>query len=408
MANWDSLWIDADLATMVEGSAPYGAIRDGAIAVQADRIAWVGRRQDLPDRPERCARQVNSLDGAWLTPGLIDCHTHLVFAGSRVAEFDARRRGASYEDIARAGGGILSTVASTRAATADQLLAGAASRLAEMHAGGVTTLEVKSGYGLDLDTERRLLQTARRLAGQSGLGICTTYLGAHAVPNEFAGRADDYLAFVCDTALPTLAAEGLIDAVDAFCEPIAFSTLQVENLFLRARALGLAVKLHADQLSDSGGAALAARHGALSADHLEYASADGVAALGAAGTVAVLLPGAFYALGETRRPPVDALRRAGVPMAIATDCNPGSSPALSLTQMMNMACQLFALAPEECLAGVTRHAARALGLAADRGTLEVGKRADFATWRVAEPAELSYWISGCRAVEVVVGGVRVR
>jgi imidazolonepropionase len=345
--------------------------------------------------------------GAWLTPGLIDCHTHLVFAGNRVAEFEARRNGASYEQIAKSGGGILSTVAATRAATPETLFALARSRLWSLLAEGVTTIEIKSGYGLDLDTERRMLRTARELARATGVCVRTTYLGAHALPPEFAGRTEDYVTFVCDVVLPALAAEGLVDAVDAFCERIGFDAPQVERIFRKAASLGLPVKLHADQLSDGGGAALAARHAALSADHLEYTGAAGVEALAASGTVAVLLPGAFHALGETRLPPVDELRRHGVPMAISTDCNPGSSPALSLLLMMNMACHRFGLTPEECLAGVTRSAARALGLAGDRGTLEPGKRADLVAWDIAGPAELCYWMGHNPMLDVVIGGQHV-
>jgi len=407
MAQWDSLWIDGHVATMTRGAAPYGAIRDGAVAIRGGHIAWVGRQSDLPDKPARCATAVHSLGGGWLTPGLIDCHTHLVFAGNRIAEFEARRNGASYEQIARQGGGILATVAATRAAGAAELLASARVRLASLLGEGVTTVEIKSGYGLDLDTERRMLATARELGRQSGAGVRTTYLGAHAVPAEFAGRPDDYVAFICDKALPALAGEGLIDAVDAYCEEIAFDTAQVERVFRRARELGLPVKLHADQLADCGGAALAARHAALSADHLEYAGAGGVQALAAAGTVAVLLPGAFYTLGEVQLPPVADLRRHGVPIAIATDCNPGTSPALSLLLMMNMACHLFRLTPEECLAGVTRCAAQALGLDSDRGTIEAGKRADLVAWDISEPAELSYWMGHNPVAGVVAGGQQI-
>lgn len=407
MAQWDSLWIDGHVATMARGAAPYGAIRDGAVAVHGGRIAWIGPQRDLPDAPERCARHVHSMSGAWLTPGLIDCHTHIVFAGNRIAEFEARCNGASYEEIARQGGGILATVAATRAASPEALLSSARSRLLALVAGGVTTLEIKSGYGLDLDTERRMLRAARELGSELAIGVRTTWLGAHAVPPEFAGRADDYVAFICDKVLPALAAEGLVDAVDAFCERIAFDAGQVERVFRRARKLGLPVKLHADQLSDGGGAMLAARYAALSADHLEYTGTAGVEALAASSTVAVLLPGAFYALGETRLPPVADLRRHGVPIAIATDCNPGSSPALSLLLMMNMACHLFRMTPEECLAGVTRCAARALGLESDRGTIEAGKRADLVTWDISEPAELSYWMGHNPMVSVIADGKRI-
>jgi len=407
MAQWDSLWTDGHVATMTRGSGPYGAIRDGAVAVKDGKIAWVGRQDDLPGRPERCASIVQSLGGGWLTPGLIDCHTHLVFAGNRIAEFEARRSGASYEEIAETGGGILATVAATRAAGAEELLASARERLASLRREGVTTVEIKSGYGLDLNTERRILVTARELGRQCGVDIRTTYLGAHAVPAEFAGRPDDYVTFICDKALPALATEGLVDAVDAYCETIAFTASQVERVFNRARGLGLRVKLHADQLADCGGAELAARHAALSADHLEYTGTAGVKALAASGTAAVLLPGAFYTLGESKLPPVADLRRHGVPVAIATDCNPGTSPSLSLLLMMNMACHLFRLTPEECLAGVTRCAAQALGLGADRGTIEAGKRADLATWDISEPAELSYWMGHNPVTGVVAGGQRI-
>jgi imidazolonepropionase len=370
---------------------PYGAIPEGAIGVRDGRIAWIGPQRDLPDRPDRCAAVVHSMGGGWMTPGLIDCHSHIVFAGDRVAELELRRSGASYEEIARRGGGILATVAATRATDEDALLARARPRVAALAAEGVTTLEIKSGYGLDLETERRMLRVARALGCGSGPDVRTSYLGAHALPPEFAGRADDYIGFMCDEVIPTLAGEGLVDAVDAYCEPIAFGAPQIERLFRRARELGLPVKLHADQLSDGGGAALAARCGAVSADHLEYTSTAGVQALAAAGTVAVLLPGAFYTLGETRLPPVAELRRHGVPIAIATDCNPGTSPSLSLLLMMNMACRFFGLTPEESLAGVTRAAARALGLG-DRGTLATGRRADLAVWDIGGPAELSYWL----------------
>ena len=406
MAQWDSLWIDGHLATMVPGTAAYGAIRDGALAVQDGRIAWLGPRRELPGEPARCAATVHSLGGGWLTPGLIDCHTHLVFAGSRVHEFEARHGShgsQGYEDAARRGGGILATVAATRGASPATLMAGARTRLQALLAGGVTTVEVKSGYGLDLDTERRLLQVARALGRETGMGIRCTFLGAHALPAGYAGRPDDYISFLCDTVLPALAAEGLVDAVDAFHERIGFSTAQVERLFARARELGLPVKLHADQLSEGGGAQLAARCGALSADHLEYSSEAGAAALAAAGSVAVLLPGAFHTLGETRVPPIDAFRRHGVPMAIATDCNPGSSPALSLPLMMNFACLRFGLTPGECLAGVTRCAARALGLG-DRGTLAPGQRADLAAWDIGTPAELSYWLGYHPLRQAVIGG----
>jgi imidazolonepropionase len=346
------------------------------------------------------------MGGGWLTPGLIDCHTHLVFAGNRVAEFEQRRNGATYEDIARRGGGILATVAATRAASEEALLAESRPRALSLAREGVTTLEIKSGYGLDLDTERRMLRAARQIGSGNGgkPDVRTTYLGAHALPPEFAGRADAYIDFVCDEVLPTLAREGLVDAVDAYCETIAFDAAQTTRVFHRAAELRLPVKLHADQLSDCGGAALAAQHSALSADHLEYTTAAGVAALAAAGTVAVLLPGAFYTLGEKQLPPVAELRRRRVPIAIATDCNPGTSPSVSLLLMMNMACHLFGLTPEECLAGVTRSAARALGLHHDRGMLTQGMRADMILWDIAQPAELTFWIGGNPVRQVIRNG----
>lgn len=406
MARWDSLWIDGHVATLVEGHEPYGAIRDGAVAVHEGSIAWVGPRGALPDAPQRCAGTVHSLHGGWLTPGLIDCHTHLVFAGHRIAEFEARRSGASYEDIARRGGGILATVAATRAASEESLVASARSRLLALVAEGVTAVEIKSGYGLDLDTERRMLRAARELGRQLGIAVRTTYLGAHAVPAEFAGRSNAYIDFICEVAMPALATERLIDAVDAYCEGIAFGRAEVERVFRRARELGLPVKLHADQLSDCNGAALAAHHGALSADHLEYASEAGIMAMAAAGTAAVLLPGAYLTLGATRPPPVAQLRRHGVPMAIATDCNPGTSPMISLLLAMNLACHQFGLTPEECLTGVTRSAACALNMGTDRGTIEAGKRADLVAWNIEAPAELCYWMGHRSPEAIVVGGER--
>lgn len=403
-AQWDSLWLDAHLATMVPGADPCGTIRDAALAVRDGRIAWLGPRSALAGAPAALADTVHSLAGNWLTPGLVDCHTHLVFAGNRVAEFAARLGGEGYEQAARRGGGILATVAATRAASDEALYDSARRRLMALLAGGVTTVEIKSGYGLDLDTERRMLQLARRLGRDTGLGVRSTYLGAHALPPEYRDRPDAYLDFICDEVLPALAAEGLVDAVDAFHERIGFDTAQVGRLFRRAGELGLPVKLHADQLGDGGGAGLAAGFAALSADHLEYTGEAGAAALAAAGSVAVLLPGAFHTLQASRQPPVAALRRHGVPMAIATDCNPGSSPALSLPLMMNLACLRFGLSPAEALAGTTRVAAQALGLAHDRGTLEAGKRADFAIWDISEPAELCYWLGHHPLRQAVIGG----
>lgn len=400
MAEWDSLWVNARLATMVPGSEPYGAIDDGALAVASGLMAWVGRRNELPGRPEALAREVHDAAGRWMTPGLIDCHTHLVYAGERAGEFELRLAGARYEEIARAGGGIRSTVAATRAADEDALLEAAAGRLAALRAEGVTTVEIKSGYGLDRDTEAKQLRVARRLGEALSLTVRTTFLGAHALPPEYEGRKADYIAFVCREAMPALHRQGLVDAVDAFCERIGFTRQETADVFTAARALGLPVKLHAEQLSDQGGAALAARFGALSADHLEYLSEGGARAMAEAGTVAVLLPGAFYFLGEKRLPPVDLLRRHGVPIAVATDSNPGTSPVTSLLLMLNMACTLFRLTPEEALAGVTVNAAKALGLSSSRGALEVGKAADFVLWDIARPAELAYRIGSnpCHAV----------
>lgn len=365
---------------------PGGLNADAAVAIAGGRILWAGSRGDCP-----VAGEARALGGRLVTPGLIDCHTHLVHGGNRAREFELRLKGASYEEIARAGGGIVSTVAATRAADEAALRAAALPRVDALIAEGVTTIEVKSGYGLDRETEIRMLRAARALGHARQVRVVTSFLGAHAVPAEFRGRADAYLDEVCIPALREAHAEGLVDAVDGFCEGIAFSPAQIARIFAEARALGLPVKLHAEQLSNLGGAALAASFGALSADHLEYLDAEGVAAMAAAGTVAVLLPGAFYTLRETQAPPVAALRAAGVPMALATDCNPGSSPLASLLLAMNMGCTLFRLTPEEALAGVTANAARALGLS-DCGTIAPGMRADLAVWDVEDPAELSYRI----------------
>ncbi len=400
---WDAIWVNGRLATMF-GGAPYGAIEDGAIGVEAGRIAWVGPRAELPGAAETLARDVHDLEGRWLTPGLIDCHTHLVYGDDRATEFEQRLKGASYAEIAQAGGGIVSTVAATRAASEEELLSAARPRLDALLAEGVTTVEIKSGYGLDLENELKQLRVARALGAALPVTVKTTFLGAHALPPEFAERAEDYIDAVV-AMLPEVAASGLADAVDAFCETIAFSPEQTARVFEAARAQGLPVKLHADQLSDLGGAALAARYSALSADHLEFTGADGVAAMAAAGTVAVILPGAFYVLRETQVPPVDAFRGAGVPIALATDCNPGSAPVTSLLLMLNMGCTLFRLTPEEALAGVTRHAATALGLGATHGTLETGKAADFAVWDIERPAELAYRIGFNPLAYAVKAGV---
>jgi len=398
---WDRLWINARLATMAD--AGFGTIEDGALAVSGGRIAWLGPRAALDPA---AARGVPAEDagGRWITPALIDCHTHLVFGGDRAHEFEQRLEGASYEQIARAGGGIRSTVAATRAAGEEALLAGAVPRAAALLAEGVTTIEVKSGYGLDRATELTMLRAARRIGERLPVTIVTTFLGAHAVPPEYEGRQGDYMDLVIGDMLPAVAAAGLADAVDAFAERIGFTIAETERLFAAAQALGLPVKLHAEQLSDLGGAALAGRFGALSADHLEHASEAGVAAMARAGTVAVLLPGAFYFLRETKLPPIEALRRHGVAMAVASDANPGSSPARSLLLMLSMACTLFRMTPLEALAGVTRNAAHALGLAEERGTLAAGKAADFVVWDIGRPAELCYWIGGNPARQVVRGG----
>ena len=394
----DIVFTNVHLATMAGGG--YGELRDAAIAVLDGRIAWIGPRDGAPR-----ASVVHDGRGAWLTPGLIDCHTHIVHAGNRSDEFEARLNGATYEDIARAGGGIMSTVRATRAATDDELLRQSIPRVASLLAEGVTTLEVKSGYGLSLDAERKMLRVARILASTLPVRVATTFLGAHALPPEFSGRADDYVDAICRDMLPQLAAEALVDAVDAFCERIGFSNAQTEKVFAAARSLGLPVKLHAEQLSDQQGAELVARFGGLSADHLEHLTEQGIAAMAAAGTVAVLLPGAYYFLRDTTPPPVAALRAAGVPMAVATDCNPGTSPMTSILLALNMACTLWRLTPQEALVGATVHAARALGLQDDIGTLEVGKRADFALWTIARPADLAYAIGFNPCQAVVNGGV---
>lgn len=404
---WDALWLNCHLATM-EGEAGYGIVEDGAIGVAGGRIAWIGRRADLPGAAEILAAKVHDAGRAWITPGLIDCHTHLVHGGDRSREFALRLRGASYEEIARAGGGIVSTVAATRSATADELLESALRRLAFLRAEGVTTVEIKSGYGLETEAEIRMLEVAGRVAAESGLRVRRSFLGAHAVPPEFKDDPDRYIDLVCEEMIPEVARRGLADAVDAFGETIAFSPEQVGRVFEAAAAHGLPVKLHADQLSDQGGAALAARFGALSADHLEYTGAEGVAAMAAAGSVAVLLPGAFYFLREKQAPPVAAFREKGVPMAVATDCNPGSAPVTSLLSTMNMASVLFRLTPEEALAGTTRNAARALGLAGECGRLAVGLAADLALWSIGHPDELAHRLGFNPCVGVAIGGRRVR
>ncbi|MGK5002532.1 imidazolonepropionase [Janthinobacterium sp. LB2P70] len=398
MQDWDMVIHNVHLATMEHG---YGELLDAAIAVKDGRIAWLGPGDELP----ASGAVLHDGQGCWLTPGLIDCHTHIVHAGNRSDEFEARLNGASYEDISRAGGGIMSTVRATRAASDDELLRQSLPRVLALLAEGVTTIEIKSGYGLDADSEAKMLRVARRIGKQLPLSVRTTFLGAHALPPEYAGRPDAYIELLCARMLPQLANDGLVDAVDAFCERIGFTPAQTQRMFDAARALGLPVKLHAEQLSDLGGAALVARYDGLSADHLEFLSEEGVAAMAQHGTVAVLLPGAYYFLRETQPPPVAALRAAGVPMAVSTDCNPGTSPMTSLLLAMNMACTLWRLTPQEALAGCTIHAARALGLQDRTGSLVVGKRADFALWRIARPADLAYALGLNPCAGVVHGGV---
>ncbi|MFC4350419.1 imidazolonepropionase [Fodinicurvata halophila] len=375
---------------MTKGGAPYGLIENGALALQNGRIAWVGPADALPSAWQELPQE--ALGGRLVTPGLIDCHTHLVYGGDRAREFEMRLEGASYEEVAKAGGGILSTMEATRVASEEELVAAALPRLDALIAEGVTTVEIKSGYGLNIADEMKMLAAARRLGKARAVHVETTYLGAHALPPEYKGQADAYIDEVVLPGLEQAAEAGLVDAVDGFCEKIAFSTAQIERVFRKARELNLPLKLHAEQLSNQGGTALAASYGALSADHLEYLDDAGVKAMAEAGSVAVLLPGAFYTLRETQLPPMDLLRQAGVPLALATDCNPGSSPLFSPLLVMNMACTLFRMTPEEALAGLTREAARALGLSDDMGTLELGRRADIAIWEVEEPASLAYRI----------------
>lgn len=379
----DRLWTNAHLATMQQDLSGLGIIQRGAVGMADGQIVFAGPMADAPD-----AAETIDCGGRWITPGLIDAHTHLVFAGDRIAEFELRQKGASYEEIAHAGGGIASTVRATRSASEADLVASALPRLDALIAEGVTTVEIKSGYGLTVDDETKMLRAARALGAERPVTVRTTFLGAHALPGEYAGAHDAYIDLVCDTMIPAVAAAGLADAVDAFCENIGFTPAQTERVFAAARAHGLPVKLHAEQLSNQHGAALAARYGALSADHLEYLDDAGVAAMAAAGTVAMLLPGAYYFLRETKLPPVAALRAAGVPIALATDCNPGTSPLTSILLTMNMGAVLFGLTIDECLLGVTRHAARALGMQDEVGTIAVGKRCDLAIWNIDRPADL--------------------
>lgn len=396
---FDTLLRNVNIATMVEGGAPYGSIRNGAIGIRDDRLAFVGSMDDLPD--DASASDDQDCAGKWAFPGFVDCHTHIVFGGTRAREFEERLNGVSYEEIARRGGGILSTVTNTRNATEAELKASAVKRLRQLAADGVTTVEIKSGYGLTLDDELKMLRAAKAAAKEVGLAVSTTFLGAHALPPEYKDDKDGYIDHVCMVMIPAAAKEGLADAVDAFCEGIAFSADQTARVFDAAQQHGVKVKLHADQLSDLGGGGLAAQYQALSADHLEYASAESIRAMADAGTVAVLLPGAFYVLQETKRPPVEMMRSAGVPMALATDANPGSSPVLSLQLMLHMGCTLFGMTPEEALKGITVNGARALGLQDECGTLEVGKRADVLVFDITEPAELAYYVGGVPPEQII-------
>jgi len=392
----DTVWLGGGIATMRADAGPFGAILDGVVAATGGRIVWVGFRKAMPASLIGPQTVVHDLQGGWLTPGLIDCHTHLVFAGERSAEFEARLGGVSYEAAAKGGGGILSTMAATRAATQAELVALAKPRVQRLMADGVTTIEIKSGYGLTLDDELKMLRAARQLGVECGVRVRTSLLAAHTVPPEFAGNADVYIDHIVHVILPACAAENLADAVDGFAEEIAFSRIQISRVFAAAHEYDLPVKLHADQLTDGRGAALAARFGALSADHLEYTSETGVREMADAGTVAVLLPGAYATVGATQPPPVALFRKHEVDIAVATDCNPGSSPLNSILMAMNLACCLFRLTPEETLAGVTRNAARALGLQGETGTLDEGKAAEIAIWPVKHPRELAYWMGGLK------------
>jgi imidazolonepropionase len=401
VSQWDTLWVGGAIATMVGDQ--YGLIEDGAIAADGEHIAWVGSRSELPDAPERIAREVVDLGGKLLTPGLIDCHTHLIYGGSRASEFELRLGGATYAQIAKAGGGIQNTVANTRAASFEDLFDAAAQRVTMMRAGGVSTIEIKSGYGLDRETELRMLRVARALGERFPVTVKTTYLGAHTIPREFASDRDGYIGLVCEV-LREGAREGLIDAVDAFCENIAFSPEEVQSIFREAKQLGIPVKLHAGQLTYNGGPELAAEFHALSADHCEHLTPSDIQAFARSGVVAVLLPTASYFIGEKELPPVESLRIAGVPMAIATDCNPGTSPNPSLLIALNMACVRFGLQTTEAMRAVTLHAARALGIGERAGSLEKGKDADFAVWDAKHPSELPYSFGQTQCIGVVKRG----
>jgi len=386
---WQTLWLNVNLATMTEGSLGYGAIKDGALAVSEGKIVWLGKAADLPKYNKEGLEIIDG-KGHWLTPGLIDCHTHLVYGGNRANEFEMRLQGKSYEEIAKAGGGIVSTVKATRAATENELLIKALPRLTALHQQGVTTVEIKSGYGLDTTTEIKMLKVAGQLAEKLPVTIKRTFLGAHALPPEYKDKPDAYIDLVCQEMLPKIAEQRLADTVDVFCEGIGFNIAQTERVFSAAQQQGLAIKVHAEQLSNLGGTELAATYNALSSDHIEFLSEAGVKAMSKANMTAVLLPGAYYFLRETQLPPIELLRKHGVAMAIATDANPGSSPICSLQLMLNMACTLFRLTPAEALAGVTCHSAKALGLSESKGQLKVGYDADIASWVIEQPAELCY------------------
>ena len=402
---WDHLWLGAHCATMDPNRQGLGIIEDAAIATRGDRIVWVGTRDQKTEIETGQAKEITELKDGWILPAFIDCHTHLVFAGDRRGEFQMRLEGRSYEEISRAGGGIVSTVKATRAASEEELIRQSLPRLRALRREGATTIEIKSGYGLNLETELKMLRAAKTLGKTESVKIEATFLGAHAVPEEFGGRSDDYIESVCSEMIPEVAKQGLASAVDGFCEGIAFTPQQIERVFETALGHGMRVKLHADQLSDLGGASLAARYGALSADHLEHTSTAGVEAMAKAGTTAVLLPGAFYFLQESQKPPLDALREFGVPLALATDCNPGSSPITSLRSILHLACTMFGLTPDEALLGVTRNAATALGKSDERGSIVSGALADFSHWPISHPADLCYWLSSPGPDLVVASGV---
>ena len=403
MIRADRLITECRLATMVESDEPYGAVEDGAVLIHHGKIVWAGPRGELPKHK---ATETDLLGGRWVTPGLIDCHTHLVFGGDRAGEFEQRLGGATYQQIAKAGGGIVSSVRATREASEDDLFDSAMTRLEGLKATGVTTVEIKSGYGMDMDAELKMLRVARRIGREGGVRVRTSYLGLHALPPEHRDDREGYVDLAVGDILDAAHGHDLVDAVDAYCEPIAFTTDEVSRLFERARSLGLPVRLHADQLSDGGGAALAARYGALSADHVEHTTEAGVKAMAEAGVVAVLLPGAYLMLRETQAPPIDLFRQYGVKMAVATDCNPGTSPVASMNAAINLACVQFRLTPQEALAGATREAARALGLRGDIGRIKKGLEADLAVWDIDRPAELAYWLGKPMLHARYLGGER--